>query len=103
MKVVKLDDYNYVVSMNGEDLYRVYHSEVAHAPFITVQVLDLATPKYCYYTWHLADDGTLHARIVNDKIVPDDTKDSSTVRKLIKANIQNPSLFGDEIQFTKDK
>ena len=102
MKVVKLDDSNYSVSCDG-DLYRAYHSDVADTPFVSVQKLESDKPQYAYWTWKLSDDGTLSLRNVNDKVVPDDTKDSASVQNLLKKNLQNPVLFGDEMQMTKDK
>jgi len=102
LKVVKLDDSNYIVSCDG-DLYRAYHSDVADTPFVSVQNLESDKPQYAYWTWKLSGDGTLRLRNVNDKVVPDDTKDSASVQKLLKENLQNPALFGDEIQLTKDK
>jgi hypothetical protein len=102
MKVVKLDESDYIVDCDG-DLYRVWHSDVANTPFVTVQKLESDKPQYAYWTWKLSDDGTLSLRNVNDKIVPDNTKDSATVRKLLKENLRNPALFGDEIQMTKHK
>lgn len=102
MKVVKLDDSNYIVSYDGE-LYRVYHSDVANTAFVSVQILDSTKPKYAYDAWKLSGDGKLlSVRAVNDNVVPDATKDSASVRKLLDKNRQNPALFGDEGQFTKD-
>ena len=102
MKVVKLDDSNYIIYSDG-DLYRAYHSDLADTPFISVQKLESDKPQYAYWTWKLSDDGTLDLRNVSDKVVPDDTKDTASVQKLLKKNLQNPALFGDEIQMTKDK
>ena len=102
LKVVKLDDSNYIVLCDG-DLYRAYHSDVADTPFVTVQKLEADKPQYAYWTWKLSGDGTLSLRNVNDKLVPDDTKDSASVQKLLKKSLQNPALFGDETQMTKDK
>jgi len=102
LKVVKLDDSNYIVSTDG-DLYRAYHSDVADTPFVSVQQLESDKPQYAYWTWKLSDAGTLSLRNVNDKVVPDDTKDSASVQKLLKQNLKNPALFGDELQMTKDK
>ena len=102
MKVVKLDDSNYIVSADG-DLYRAYHSDVADTPFVSVQKLESDKPKYAYWTWKLSGDGTLSLRNVNDKVVPDDTKDSASVQKLLKKNLKNPALFMDEVQMTRDK
>ena len=48
-------------------------------------------------------DGTLHGRAVNDKIVPDATKDSAAVRQLLADNLQNTNLLGEEGVFVKDK
>ena len=102
MKVVKLDDSNYIVSCDG-DLYRAYHSDVADTPFVSVQKLESDKPQYAYWTWKLSDDGTLSLRNVSDKVVPDDTKNTASVQKLLKKNLQNPALFGDVLQMTKDK
>jgi hypothetical protein len=113
MKVVRLDDLNYIVSnihdielmSFKEDLYRAYHSDVAKTALVTVQILDseAGKPKYCYWAWKLSDDDTLHLRCVNDKIIPDDTKDSASVQKLLKKNLQNPELLGEETVLTKVK
>jgi hypothetical protein len=102
MKVVRLNDSNYIVCYNG-DLFRAYHSDVAKTPFVSVQNLDSAKPKYAYLAWKLTDDGTLHLRNVNDKVIPDETKTSASVRKLLEKNLQNPKLLEDEGEFTKDK
>jgi hypothetical protein len=106
LKVVKFDNDNYIVSKvedKGEDLYRVWHSDVAKTPLVTVQILEEPKTKYAYWVWNLSEDGRLHLRMVNDKIIPDDVKSSSSVQKLLKKNLQNPALFGEESQFTKDK
>jgi len=106
MKVSQYDDYNYVVIYDGE-LCHAWSSDVAGTQFFSVKNLDPTDAgsygKFYYSVWKLASDGTLHARGVNDKIVPDATKDSPSVRKLLKANLQNPDLLGDEAVFVKDK
>ena len=102
MKVVRLDDSIYIVSYNG-DLFRAYHSDVGKTAFVSVQILDSAKPKYAYSAWKLSDDGTLMGRGVSDKVIPYATKDSASVQKLLEKNLQNPALFEDEAQFTKDK
>lgn len=106
MKVSQYDEYNYVVSFNG-DLFRAWSSEVAGTPFFSVKNLDSTDTssylKFYYSVWKLGADGALHARTVNDKIVPDATKDSASVRSLLKANLQNPDLLGEDGVFVKDK
>jgi hypothetical protein len=103
MKVRRLDDNTYVVYYDG-DLFRAYHSDVADTLFATVQDLNSSDRKYAYIIWKLADDGkNLRLRSVNDKVVPKETKDSATVVALLTKNARNPELFGEEIEFKKEK
>lgn len=103
IKVRKLDDSVYIVSYNG-DLYRAFHSDVGKTPFISVQDIDSADRKYFYFGYKLSDDGKrLDLLVVSDKVVPKTTKDSASVRKLLKKTLQHPELFDDKAQFTKEK
>lgn len=103
MKVRSLDDHTYVVYYDG-DLFRAYHSDVAETPFATVQDLNSSDRKFAYVIWKLSDDGkNLKLRSVNDKIVPKETKDSATVVALLTKNARNSELFGEEIEFQKEK
>jgi len=103
MKVRRLDDSTYVVYYDG-DLFRAYHSDVGDSSFATVQDLNSSDRKYAYVIWKLSDDGkNLRLRSVNDKVVPKETKDSVTVVALLTKNASNPELFGDEIEFQKEK
>jgi hypothetical protein len=103
MKVRRLDDSTYVVYFDG-DLFRAHHSDVAETPFATVQDLNSSDRKYAYVICKLSDDGkTLRLRSVNDKVVPKETKDSATVVALLTKNARNPELFGEEIEFNKEK
>jgi hypothetical protein len=103
MRVRRLDDSTYVVYYDG-DLFRAYHSDVAETPFATVQDLNSSDRKYAYVIWKLSDDGkNLRLRSVNDKVVPKETKDSASVVGLLTKNASNPELFGEEIEFRKEK
>ena len=103
MNVRRLDENTYVLYYDG-DLFRAYHSDVAETPFATVQDLNLSDRKYAYVIWKLSDDGkNLKLRSVNDKVVPKETKDSATVVALLRKNASNPDLFGEEIEFQKEK
>jgi len=103
MRVRRLDDSTYVVYYDG-DLFRAYHSDVAETPFATVQDLNSSDRKYAYIIWKLSDDGkNLRVRSVNDKVVPKETKDSAAVAALLTKNARNPELFGEEIEFRKEK
>ena len=103
MKVRALEDSTYVVYYDG-DLFRTYHSDVAETPFATVQDLNSSDRKYAYVIWKLSDDGkNLRLRSVNDKVVPKETRDSATVAALLTKNARNPELFGEEIEFRKEK
>jgi hypothetical protein len=103
MKVRRLDDNTYVVYYDG-DLFRAYHSDVADASFTTVQDLNSSDRKYAYVIWKLSDDGkNLKLRSVNDKVVSKEIKDSATVVALLTKSARNPGLFGEEIEFQKEK
>ena len=102
MKVRKLDDSVYIVYYDG-DLFRAYHSDIAETPFVSVQDLNSNDRKYAYVVWKLSDDGKhLSLRSVN-KLIPKETKDSATVAALLTKNVRNPELFGEEIEFRKEK
>jgi hypothetical protein len=103
LKVRSLDDGVYIVYYDG-DLFRAYHSDAAETPFASVQDINSSDRKYAYVIWNLSEDGkSLRLRSVNDKVVPKETKDSATVVALLTKNARNPELFGDEIEFRKEK
>lgn len=103
MKVRRLDDSIYIVYFDG-DLFRAYHSDVADTPFVSVQDINSSDRKYAYVVWKLSEDGKrLSLRSVQSKVVPKEQKDSATVAELLKENAKNPELFGEEIEFNKEK
>jgi hypothetical protein len=103
LKLRSLDDSIYIVYYDG-DLFRAYHSDVAETPFATVQDLNSSDRKYAYVVWKLSDDGkNLRLRNVNDKVVSKDTRDSASIVTLLTKNARNPELFGEEIEFQKEK
>ena len=103
LKLRSVDDFIYVVYYDG-DLFRAYHSDVAQTSFASVQDLNSNDRKYAYVIWKLSDDGkNLRLRSVNDKVVPKGTRDSETVVALLTKNVGNPALFGEEIEFRKEK
>ena len=103
LKLRRLDDGVYIVYYDG-DIFRAYHSDVAGTPFVTVQDLNSSDRKYAFVIWKLSDNGKdLRLRSVNDKVVPKETRDSATVVELLTKNSRNPGLFGEEIEFRKEK
>lgn len=103
LKLRRLDDSVYILYYDG-DLFRAYHSDVAETPFATVQDLNSNERKYAYMVWKLSDDGKhLRLRNVSDKLISKETKDSATVVALLTKNVRNPELFGEEIEFQKEK
>ena len=99
----RLDDSTYVVYYDG-DLFRAYHSDVAEMPLASVQDLNSNDRKYAYVVWKLSSDGKrLTLRSVSDKIVLKETKDSAAVAALFTKNARNPELFGEAIEFTREK
>jgi len=103
MKARRLDDSIYIVYYDG-DLFRAYHSDVADAPFVSVQDINSSDRKYAYVVWKLSDDGKrLILHNVKSTVIPKEQKDSATVAELLKENAKNPELFGEEIEFKKEK
>ena len=103
LKLRRFDDSIYIVYYDG-DLFRAYHSDVGEKPFVTVQDLNSSDRKYAYLVWKLSDDGKhLSLRNVSDKVISKETKDSAAVVALLTKNASNPDLFGEEIEFRKEK
>jgi lipopolysaccharide export LptBFGC system permease protein LptF len=103
MRVRRLDDSTYVVYYDG-DLFRAYHSDVGDTPFVSVQDLNSNDRKYAYVIWKISNDGkSLRLRSVNDKVISKETKDSAAMVALLTKNAGNPELFGEEIEFRKEK
>jgi hypothetical protein len=103
MRVRRLEDSTYVVYYDG-DLFRAYHSDVADTPFASVQDLNSNDRKFAYVIWKLSDDGKrLILRNVQEKVIPKETSDSATVAALLTKNARNPELFGEEIEFRREK
>ena len=103
MKVRSLDDSVYIVYYDG-DLFRAYHSDTAETPFASVQDLNSNDRKYAYVVWKLSEEGKhLSLRNLNRKVIPKETRDSAAVAALLTKNAHNPELFGEEIEFRKEK
>jgi hypothetical protein len=103
MRVRRLDDSTYVVYYDG-DLFRAHHSDVADTTFASVQDLNSNDRKFAYVAWKLSDDGKrLILRSVQEKVIPKETRDSATVAALLTKNVRNPELFGEEIEFRREK
>ncbi len=103
LKLRRLEDSTYIVYYDG-DLFRAYHSDLGDIPFASVQDLNSNDRKYAFVVWKLSDDGShLRLRNVSDKVIPKETKDSATIVALLTKNAGNPELFGEEIEFRKEK
>ncbi len=103
LKVRRLDDSTYVVALDN-DLYRVFHSDLAGTAFLSVQNLQPGPDdrKYVYFVWQLSADGDhLALKGVSNHVVPESTKTRADAQHLIQANLANPKLYGDELLFTR--
>jgi len=101
MHVRAWDDFTYAVAIE-QDVYRVYHSDFAGTAFVSVQDLNSAGRKYCYYTWSLSTDSTqLTLRRVRNEMVPEKTMPAAAIQQLIKANLGNPKLLDTPLVFTR--
>ena len=86
------------------EIFSALTTPTSRKPFATPQELNSSDRKYAYAVWKLSDDGkNLRLRNVNDKVVPKETKDSAAVAALLTKNARNPELFGEEIEFRKEK
>jgi hypothetical protein len=103
LKLRRFDDSTYIVYYDG-DLFRAYHSDVGDTAFASVQDLNSGDRKYAYIIWNLSDDGQkLRLRSVNDHMIAKSIKDSVRVVALLTKNASNPELFGEAIEFKKEK
>ncbi len=103
LKLRSLDGSVYIVYYDG-DLFRAYHSDVAETPFASVQDLNSSDRKYAYVVWRLSNDAKhLSIRNLSDRVISKETKDSAAVVALLTKNANNPELFGEEIEFRKEK
>lgn len=103
MKIRRYDESNYVVSYDG-DLYRAHHSDLAGLPLVSVQWIDGDERNYAYFSWRLSDDANrLTIRTIRASVIPKDTKDTGTIAKLIERNRDNPELFEESHEYTRDR
>lgn len=103
LKIRTLNHSTYVVSYNNV-LFQVFHSDLLGISFLTVQELETQNRSYSYLTYRLSEDGAkLYLRLVNDDVVPRETKDVTSIQRLLKRNVQNPALLRKEDEFTKAK
>lgn len=103
LKVRRLDNSYYIVSLNGY-LFRAHHSDVANAPFGSVQEIETPKRKYTYVAWSLSEDaGHLRWRAVSRKVVPQDIVDSAAVQTLLEKNLDNAALYEDEQDYLRKK
>jgi len=101
MTVREWDADHYAVQYDG-DVFRAFHTDVAGLPLISVQDLNGSSRKYLYVTWRLSEDGKkLTLRAVTTDVVPESTRDSASVVKLIEKNRDNPRLFNEGAVYTR--
>jgi len=101
MHVRSWDDSTYAIAIE-DDVYRVWHSDFAGTAFVSVQDLNSAARKFCYYTWALSADGAqLTLRRVRNELVPEKTTPAAAIQQLIKANLGNPKLLDEPLVFRR--
>src|SRR5262249_26668633 len=103
LKLRRLDDSVYIVRVD------ILHARkrclrdigMVSAEQITVIINDR---KYALVVWKLSDDGKrISLRNASDKVIPKETRNSAMVVSLLTKNASNPELFGDEIEFRREK
>lgn len=103
IKVRALNETAYVVTYN-EMLFQAFHSDFAGVSFVSLQEMETPERSFTFLAYRTSDDGTkLYLRLVNKEVIPENARESATVRALLKANLQEPELFLREEVFTKEK
>ena len=103
LKIRKLDDKTYIATVDG-DVYRVYHSDFAGRPFVTVQDLNSPERNYCYYFWNLSRDETeLTLLRVGSKILPENVTTVEEAQRVISDNLGNPKLLENPAVFVRER
>ena len=101
IKIRTLTHSTYIVSYKNV-LFQAFHSDLSGISFLSVQELETRERSYTYLTYRLSEDGTkLYLRLVNEEVVPRETKDVTSIQQLLKRNLQNPALLRKEDEFTK--
>jgi len=101
MKVRPYDAASYVVFHDGK-LHRAWHSTVAGLDLVTVQEIETPKRKYFYLGYALSEDGRrLTLRVVNDKVIPDETGDTARVQQLFAQYARDPALFTGDVVYVR--
>ncbi|HEX9162232.1 MAG TPA: hypothetical protein VF980_11045 [Thermoanaerobaculia bacterium] len=102
LKIRRLDDKHYVVVYDGT-IFRAHHSDVNGMPLVSLENIDDANGKWTYLSWQLSElDKVLTIRNLDKKLVPYETTDAAATAKLLIANRDNPTLFGEPIVFRRN-
>jgi hypothetical protein len=103
MHVRKLDDFNYVVSVEA-DIYRAFHSDLGKLALLSVQDLNSVSRKYVIYSWKTSNDGTqLVLRRVASDLISTKASGTNELQEEIMSHAQDPKILGNELTFTRKK
>lgn len=101
MKVRLFDASSYMIFHDGE-LCRAWHSDGAGSPLVSAQDIDTDKRKFAYLHYPvLADSRRLAQRVVDAKIIPDETRDAAPNKMLFEKRRGNSDLFGEEFLHAK--
>ncbi|MDB6093290.1 MAG: hypothetical protein JWM32_852 [Verrucomicrobia bacterium] len=101
MHVRKLDDFNYVMSVEA-DIYHVFHSDLKPLALVSAQDLNTSVRKYVYYTWELsADANKLTLRRVMTKVISDKINETTAMQEALLEHAADPKLLSEPLVFTR--
>ena len=101
MMVRRFDADHYVVVHNGST-FRVWHSDVAGRPFVTVQPLDAENPKFSYLTFQLSEDRRrLDVRFVRDEVIPKTITSTAAMRRAIEQQGASENFLSNVAPFVR--
>lgn len=101
MHVRRWDDASYAIAIE-DDVYRAWHSDFAGLALVSVQDLNSAARKYCFYTWALSPDGAqLTLRRVRTEVIPEKLATAAAIQAALKAHAADPTLLDKPLVFAR--
>jgi hypothetical protein len=104
VQIRKFDDSNFVL-IDGETIYRAFHSDIEGINFLSLQNLETkgsSARKFAFVDYRFETPDRIRARAVNRDVVPDTLRTTSELQKKVRDHLKDPHLFNkDEIVYTR--
>lgn len=80
---------------------RAYVTVIDNTSFLNFQDLRDSREEFNFYNYSFSSDNTLFIRVVDEQLFPNQPSSSAELNKLIKKNLRNPGLYGDNAIFRR--